>query len=478
MEIINTSPADQARYVLQLFKSESDSYKKEALDLALKLRPELTQALLKILSFAADHPQEFLESDDDSLSYAAVLLSYWEEELAFSSFVKFTHLDEGLLDELWGDMVTQDFQIFLYRTGKNKIEDLKKLARDSKSYVYIRSAALNALNWCVVENELLYNEIQQFYLELFTNHKNQKDPDLMGNILANWLDLHPINFLDVIATAFARNRVDEMIAGDIDEIRDELKNEGWADSKARLKAQMLKFMPEDIHGHTSWWSENFEDDEYQPDPLELLMTELGVKMRFHELRAYTLGAMMGLELLPPSYLIAKILLVGTAHETKFETKAVAEHFCGLFMDFWNKFASLNPTDLTPILVPIDVDLSKMDPIFSKILLFRRKDEARCFLSVLHEADTNANTIIDSKAKEAFNWIENYSARLEGLCEKISSEDANATKANCAEIQFILAEADSLWPGHYQKLDEGLRYQRILKLGTEKIMTPKVGRNDP
>jgi uncharacterized protein len=507
----HNASSERACQVLDALKHDDDNYKRKALDKALTLRSELTEPLLEILKDAAADPIEFIDSGNDALAYAALLLSFWEEKRAFPYFIQFAQYGDDILDDLWGDMVTQDFQSFLYRTGKKDPGALKALAQDSKAYIYIRVAALGALNWSIIDEIVSREEMLRFHAELFSDSKNRRNSHLMGSILAEWLDIYPVDYQALIQNAFNYREIDETIAGKWNDVKRELATESWERSFLKLKEEMNRWMHKDIHDYTAWWSgrdernseehnrptpENpFKDLEadFLKKPLAIFMRDHGVSMRYHEMRAYLLGAILGLELVPPSHLIAEILLQDTEDEAEFKNEKDAQAFFTLFMQLWNELASW-PKEGTPLFdsVPKNLDDPEMTSALSGLTLFRRRAEVQHLLIGLYESDTDSDAIQDPKAKTAFDWLESYSELLEKLCFKVAKNGTNFDEPTRLEVTALLNEGDLKWPQAYRALEEGLKKQRLAAIEAKRILAemqgshsptverdePKVGRNDP
>jgi hypothetical protein len=191
-------------------------------------------------------------------------------------------------------------------------------------------------------------------------------------------------------------------------------------------------------------------------PLDKVLQDLGVSMSFYEVRAYMLGAILGLEYVPPSHLISEILLQDTDDEVGFKNKIQAEIFFKSFTEAWNELADWPSKNAPPIFEPFSNEADQKKFLFQ---LFKRKAEAENVLIGFYEAETDLDTIEDPQVLFAFKWLQDYSERLDHLCEKMPKTDGHNHPLPVAEMTALFEESDRLWPTHYRTLSEGLRKQR-------------------
>jgi hypothetical protein len=249
----------EAEQILREFSEYDGSPKAEILRDALAFRDELTPTLLEMLQLGTKCPISFIAEADQSYIYAAILLSYWQEEKAYPLLAEFSYLDEDLLIDLWGDLLTEAFPAFLYQTGKNEVEELKNLASDKTANLYIRSAAMSALNWVVADRPDLRGETVEFYSELLNDKANQQNSYAVGIFLTEWLYLLPFEYLNQIKMIMAKHRVEEMLVPDFEDIERTLTDRDWKAALAYLRGQKNNFVHQNITDYIGRWPTDQEN---------------------------------------------------------------------------------------------------------------------------------------------------------------------------------------------------------------------------
>jgi hypothetical protein len=108
---------DRISDILESFKILDGIYKRQQIDAAIELKEEITPYLIKILKKVLNNPVEYIENEDNYDHIYALLFS----------------LPDEVPDNLFGDTVTEDLAIILYRTCGGSLELIKSLALNKKN---------------------------------------------------------------------------------------------------------------------------------------------------------------------------------------------------------------------------------------------------------------------------------------------------------------------------------------------------------
>lgn len=189
-----------------------------------------------------------------------------------------------------------------------------------------------------------------------------------------------------------------------------------------------------------------------------LITQLGITMELHEIKAYLLGIMLGPQNVPPSYILQEILLHDTEDQIIFKNQEQAEEFYSQFFSLWNHLADYLQNGNYPALFEIPAlfanDQAKISFIHSK------ESELSFFMSGMDEsgADEFLDRHLDLlKAVTPLIIIEDI------LDEAIYDEDENVL-ANFNEIIHCIADLnDNIWPRSFPVLARVLTGIRVGKI---------------
>lgn len=132
--------------------------------------------LLQEIARQVDDPEA--EEADALFLYAIYLCAEMRHPEAFPYFVRIARLPTLLLDQVMGDILTENFAQMLARTCNGRIQDLQDLVEDSALNEYARSAAIDALVVLVGENRLTKTELGNYCLELLSE-KLERRPSLI-----------------------------------------------------------------------------------------------------------------------------------------------------------------------------------------------------------------------------------------------------------------------------------------------------------
>jgi hypothetical protein len=193
--------------ILKALESYSNKHPREALQQAIAQQESITPHLLDALRHARENAEELPERYALHM-WAALLLAQFRETRAYPLIVELLELPGEVVEEIFGDAVTEDMGRILASVCGGDTSLIERLVEWPDCYEYVRSAALSALVTLVATGQRSREEVLEYFRHLF--HTAQADPDsyFWSALVSNSTDLYPDLVYDEIRGAFERNLPD------------------------------------------------------------------------------------------------------------------------------------------------------------------------------------------------------------------------------------------------------------------------------
>ncbi|MFZ5998091.1 MAG: DUF1186 domain-containing protein [Nitrospirota bacterium] len=249
--------------ILERLDYYDGTYPRKAIDEAVQLKDEITPYLIEHLEELLADPDRYIEEDHYACVFAFILLGYFRETRTHEVIMKIAALQEDILDQLFGDMITEDFSWIFYATCGGSVERLKELVLDKAAYEYCRSAAAHAIVYAAVDGAITREAALEFFTMLFTGDEAEDGSDFWSFIASNISDLYPEEAMDVIRKGFEDGLIHE----------DFIDYEWFEETLRKGKEQVLerterdmraRLGKEDIHSYMSWWASFNEKQPAEP----------------------------------------------------------------------------------------------------------------------------------------------------------------------------------------------------------------------
>lgn len=233
--------------ILAAFSSAMGAYPRAHVNAALSIRAEITPRLIEVLNAVREEPERCASDEADTGHlFAVMLLGYWGETAAHGVIVALFRLPERWVDLLFGDFITEDLPMVLYRTSGGSLAQIKALALDPEAYKYCRSAALRALSFALVEGAIDRAEVLDVYRSILRPDVAPKDPDFAELALSDAADLRPVELMEIIRQGFDEGWLGDGFLIDFRGIKDSLREDeknGHAASAAVAEKGHAKELP-------------------------------------------------------------------------------------------------------------------------------------------------------------------------------------------------------------------------------------------
>ena len=229
------------------------TYRRDEVDAALALQDEITPHLIAILEKILSDPVAYdREPNHFGHIYAVELLGHFREPRAHEVIVDLFSLPPELPHDLFGDIVTEDLPAILFATCDGSVERIRGMLLNQKTDDWCRGAAAAALVYAAVEDVMPRNEAIALFGSLFTGTEAGPDSVFWDLVASSVCDLYPEELMNVIKEAFAAGVISEELIG-YSSFEDTLRR-GKAQALQRVRVDLKRYMPADVHDRMSWWA--------------------------------------------------------------------------------------------------------------------------------------------------------------------------------------------------------------------------------
>ena len=261
--------------ILKAFEVFDGVYKCAQVDAALELREEITPHLIGVLEQVLSDPTSYADNQDyHAHIYALVLLGHFREQRAHRVIVELFGLPPDLPHQLFGDLVTEDLPIILFRTCGGSTDMIRSLVFNKDADDYCRSSAMRAMVFAVVDGMIPREDVLALFGSLFTGNEASLDSSFWSLLANSMCDLCPEEMIGVVEKAYQDELISPWFIG-IEDFERTLQA-GKEQTFERVKTQIRNKSPEDVHDYMSWWA-CFRTEEPSLGPSVLLREKQGRK---------------------------------------------------------------------------------------------------------------------------------------------------------------------------------------------------------
>jgi len=221
--------------IMEVLAYDDGIFPSGALRQAVAKKDEITPHLIEALERAANDPEEVLEAEDDSYIYAMFLLAQFREKRAYPLIIKLASHSPELVDDLLGDIPTEDLGNILASVSLGDTSLIAELAANKEAEEFARAAAIRSWLPLVVSGEKSREEVMAYYKSLFEGGLEDRNEVVWSELVDSSTDLYPEEVYDHIKKAYADglidefyidpDRVDKRMALDKDEVLAELPDQ-------------------------------------------------------------------------------------------------------------------------------------------------------------------------------------------------------------------------------------------------------------
>lgn len=238
--------------ILKSFEIFDGIYKREQIDAAIQLKEEITPYLIEILEDVLAKPAEYTDNQDYYAHiYALYLLGNFREHRAHKVIIDLFSLPGDIPSDLFGDTVTEDLSVILYRTCGGSIELIKSLILNNEAYEYCRASSLEALEFAVAECIIQRDEIITF-LGSIVDNKAEYDYDFLSHTARSICHLYPEELMDKVKITLEDELIDRWLIGENDFER--ALDDGKEKCLERIRTELQRRSLDNLHKSMSSWA--------------------------------------------------------------------------------------------------------------------------------------------------------------------------------------------------------------------------------
>ena len=240
--------------------NKEGKFQKESVLEARKKQKETTEELLNELEKIANNIGDYARNQNYMLVlYAMYLLAEFREKRAFPIMIKIiTYKNQEEVDDLLGDVITQDLGRILASVYDGNIDSLYNVIINMKLNEYIRSATFKSLEILQKYNIISQEQIINIIENIIDNELKEDDSIVITDIVVYIAENKLYNKIELVKKLYQEYRVNEQMIGGYDDFIDEIYgNKAPIDKKKVI---------EDTIEELSWWAcFNKEKDEGEFD---------------------------------------------------------------------------------------------------------------------------------------------------------------------------------------------------------------------
>ncbi|MBY0501506.1 MAG: DUF1186 domain-containing protein [Alphaproteobacteria bacterium] len=174
---------------------------------ALMNPKEITPVLFDFLEHALENC-DCLEEGYMGHIYALFFLAQFREKRAFSYAIKFASFSEENVENLLGDVITENLHQIMGSFYDGNLDALKKLIESPDIYIWSRGAGLRTLLVLIKAKVLERDFVIGYFKDLFHHPSIENDNLLMAQLIHAAYDLYPLELINEIKAAYEKGQVD------------------------------------------------------------------------------------------------------------------------------------------------------------------------------------------------------------------------------------------------------------------------------
>ena len=243
---------DQIKEIVQALDFYDRKYEREAVDKAVALKEEITPVLIDHLKMLLTDYGKYEADDHYAHIYAFILLGHFRETRAHDVIMDIISLPEHVVDNFFGDMITEDFHWIIYATCGGSIDRIKQLVLNRYANQYCRGAGMQAIVHAVADGVIERSDALEFFSNLFAEDYADPGTQFWNEAASSICDLFPSELMPIIEKAYENG----LIWPGYISYKEFLRTlaSGKERTLEKIKDKLKEDMSRDIHSRLSWWA--------------------------------------------------------------------------------------------------------------------------------------------------------------------------------------------------------------------------------
>ncbi|MDF7800300.1 DUF1186 domain-containing protein [Pontiellaceae bacterium B1224] len=246
----------------------------EALNTIRTTWPEAEAALLAELDERIEHP--YMDDRSARFLYALFLLAELKSAAAFDRYLTLLQLPEKMVDQIFGDILTESSHHLLANTCHGRFDDLKALVENSHGYEFARSQGVYALLELVHTGAFPRADMESYCMELLSEKLKPYADYIWDTVITACDALSMKKALPLIRQAYERHLADPFVQS-LESIEKALAQQGEGAELRLSHIDKLGSTEEEIVFYTEHWGESGGPKD--PDFTDLLTAPATVRQQ-------------------------------------------------------------------------------------------------------------------------------------------------------------------------------------------------------
>lgn len=182
----------------------------DAVTEAMQRREEMTEPLLGVLQHVLQHPEAAVDDQEYMAHlFALYLLAQFREPRAYPLVVQVARIDPLLMDDIFGDFVSEGLPEVLASVCNGNLDPIKALIEDDAVEEYVRDSALTALQIRFAAGDLSREALVSYLAELWRGRLTREPSQIWNKLISVSTDMYPDQFMEDIEAAYEEELAEE-----------------------------------------------------------------------------------------------------------------------------------------------------------------------------------------------------------------------------------------------------------------------------
>lgn len=196
--------SDPAQLLASLDYGPGTRFPKSAVLEIISRREEMTPFLLQVLEDCRVDPERFVDGRHCMLpTYAAMLLAQFRETRAYRPIIALLQLDSEIVDEIFGDSLTEDLKDVVACVFDGDEAPLRELIENPHANEWARgSSGLRTYPALIHAGKIEATEVERYFSDLLENRLERENSVVWDNLASLSGDLGFASLLPLVRRAF------------------------------------------------------------------------------------------------------------------------------------------------------------------------------------------------------------------------------------------------------------------------------------
>jgi hypothetical protein len=233
----------------------------------LRRKKDFIPLLLAALDETLACPDAALDKGSEIFIPASYLLAHMREAQAYPRLAALINFDDDMVDELWGDVLAQDYAVLLRDTFNGDTSVLKPLIENRAASPWSRIMAVSAWGMLFYDGFITRQEIIAYFRHLISDadaSKPNKDTKIfLTGITISIVEQHLEEMLEDVRALYKKKAVDDDVYGNYEEYAEDFFAPGRAADDRHIDDAVAE-----LNGW-NWFEIKQDDDEFDEDEDEI-----------------------------------------------------------------------------------------------------------------------------------------------------------------------------------------------------------------